>query len=517
MGNAWRTLDTTAQYGWQPDLNTKTAVDLKTLLCERVEVSLEREAEEVDLLKGSMNAAPDRYFGGKSGTVTLRGPLHTFVSSYDPTTYTSADDVLAAISPELFLMAMGLGSDASTAVTGTAQTGGASSITLAAGASASDDFYNGWLVTITGGTGSGQVNKVSDYNGTTKVATVENAWDTTPDNTSTYSLVQYPHKPVADHVYDATDVTAGSDENTIVTTGGAYVSGSMVVAATSATDTDPSIGWVKTGQAAGGSVELRENMAVVPASGDNTYPTVVVYAGSTEQNPATVLLKGPTAADRSLRLIGAVVESMAYQIETRTQGRWEVTMQFSGWEWDNSVSGLTAPTAVYTTPNYIGRNNGRILFGPSGSAAVKCGLSALAISVTNALSYRLCQSAEEGRDQAVTTRRTIGLAFTADFDSDTGVYDAAGASVSSGPGSDGWENMIQQAMTATFMSDVGSNVGRILSFYMPAAKVAAQPGFVDAEGKWASPVTLEADIDTGDSTGSNTSAATNSVFRLGIG
>lgn len=517
MGNAWRTLDTTAQYGWQPDLNTKTAVDLKTLMCERVEVTLEREAEEVDLLKGSMNAAPDRYFGGKSGSVVLRGPLHTFASTYDPTTYTSAEAVLAALASENFLLAQALGCGPSTAVTGTAQAGAATEITLAAGASASDDFYNGWLVTITGGTGSGQINKISDYDGASKVADVENTWTTTPDNTSTYSLVQYPHAPAAGHVYDSGDVTIGSDANTIVTTGGAYQSGEFIVAATSGTDTDPSMGWVKTGQAAGGSVELRENMANTPASGDNTYPTVTLYAGSTEQNPATLLLKGPTAADRSLRLIGAVVESASFQVETRTQGRFELTMQFSGWEWDNGVSGLEAPTSVHTVPNFIGRNNGRILLGPSGSAAVRCGLSSLAFSVTNELAYRLCPSAEEGRDKAVTTRRTIGLAFTADFDSADGVYDAAGSSVSNGPGSDGWENMIQQAATSTFLWENGPNVGRLMSLYMPAAKMAAQPGFVDTEGKWSSTVTMEADTDTGDSTVSNTSDATNSVFRIGIG
>lgn len=77
---------------------------------------------------------------------------------------------------------------ASNTITGTAQAGGASSITLAAGASGTNNLYNNWKVTITGGTGSGQTNTVTAYNGTTKVATVQNAWATPPDNTSTYSV-----------------------------------------------------------------------------------------------------------------------------------------------------------------------------------------------------------------------------------------------------------------------------------------------------------------------------------------
>lgn len=74
------------------------------------------------------------------------------------------------------------------AVTGTAQAGASGSITLAAGASAVDDFYCGTKISLTGGTGSGQSNYITDYNGTTKVATVLAAWSTPPDATSEYSI-----------------------------------------------------------------------------------------------------------------------------------------------------------------------------------------------------------------------------------------------------------------------------------------------------------------------------------------
>jgi len=66
--------------------------------------------------------------------------------------------------------------DATTAVTGTAQAGTTNTIRLAAGASAANDFFNNALVTITGGSGVGQVRFISDYNGTTKDATVSVNW-----------------------------------------------------------------------------------------------------------------------------------------------------------------------------------------------------------------------------------------------------------------------------------------------------------------------------------------------------
>lgn len=75
---------------------------------------------------------------------------------------------------------------------GTAQAGGATTITLAADESAVDDAYNGKQIEITGGTGSGQVRIISDYVGSTKVATVSAAWDTNPDATSTYEIFAQP-------------------------------------------------------------------------------------------------------------------------------------------------------------------------------------------------------------------------------------------------------------------------------------------------------------------------------------
>lgn len=71
----------------------------------------------------------------------------------------------------------------------TAQAGAASTITLDASASAVDDFYNYNLVQITSGTGVGQTRVISDYVGSTKVATVALAWATNPDNTSVFNIL----------------------------------------------------------------------------------------------------------------------------------------------------------------------------------------------------------------------------------------------------------------------------------------------------------------------------------------
>lgn len=77
----------------------------------------------------------------------------------------------------------------SPAVTGTATAGGSNSITLAAGASATNDFYNGQVLRITAGLGVGSVFLITDYVGSTKVATLRSIGTAvTLSNTSVYSI-----------------------------------------------------------------------------------------------------------------------------------------------------------------------------------------------------------------------------------------------------------------------------------------------------------------------------------------
>ena len=87
---------------------------------------------------------------------------------------------------------------ATTSNNGTAQAGAAGSITLAAGASDTDNLYNGQVVNILSGTGAGQSRAIDVYTGNTKVATVITNWVTNPSSDSVYEV--YPD--------DITEVTA---------------------------------------------------------------------------------------------------------------------------------------------------------------------------------------------------------------------------------------------------------------------------------------------------------------------
>jgi hypothetical protein len=91
---------------------------------------------------------------------------------------------------------------------GTAQGGTGSSITLDSGASALDDFYNGMVVAGTLDSNL-EVRFITDYDGSTKVASVSTSWVTTPDSDDTFIIylpegVQIPQANVVAVSGDAT-------------------------------------------------------------------------------------------------------------------------------------------------------------------------------------------------------------------------------------------------------------------------------------------------------------------------
>lgn len=78
--------------------------------------------------------------------------------------------------------------------TGTAQAGAATTITLDSSASAIDDYYVGCYVNITNDTPTnarGQARVITDYVGSTKVATVA-TWGTNPSSSSTFEILATP-------------------------------------------------------------------------------------------------------------------------------------------------------------------------------------------------------------------------------------------------------------------------------------------------------------------------------------
>jgi len=120
-------------------------------------------------------------------------PEYAFTLSVHNPTYTITP---SAASGNITIAASSVTTD-----NGTAQAGTSTTITLKSStAFTSDDQPNGMMVEITSGTGSGQTRHVEDYVASTKVVTVDPAWDTAPDNTSNYEIKAFKEAAVGEYI-----------------------------------------------------------------------------------------------------------------------------------------------------------------------------------------------------------------------------------------------------------------------------------------------------------------------------
>lgn len=88
-------------------------------------------------------------------------------------------------------------------------------------ASSSDNFYNGWFIRVTSGTGTDQVRRITSYTGGTRTATLASAWTTAPslgDGVSFYNRVyasQFYQKASDSFVLGFTSDDPGSSSITL--------------------------------------------------------------------------------------------------------------------------------------------------------------------------------------------------------------------------------------------------------------------------------------------------------------
>lgn len=183
---------------------------------------------------------------------------------------------------------------------GTAQAGAAGTITLAAGASSTDDFYNNTLVQITGGTGVGQARFISDYVGSTRVANVNENWITNPDNTSVYAVLAFGSIPGA-------TAPSAADIWTYATR--------VLTAATNVTSTGAAVpitggGLVNADMAAiSGDTTAADNLETAFDDTAGPVPHLgIVDQGTAQSATATTIVLRSAASFANSELVGAVVE-----------------------------------------------------------------------------------------------------------------------------------------------------------------------------------------------------------------
>ncbi len=190
--------------------NTANAFALKEGANSYFDITTTNAAETV--IFGNSTTNPSFSFAG-SGTVTIAGDLtvNGTTTTINSSVLLVADNLVVANSGpstsrdagymvQRFQAANDLGTGdvvSDTAALSIAdigdQTGMTSTQIKLAGASAVDDFYNGWWIKVTSGSSQDQVRKITDYVGATKVATLATAWtDQNPADNDAVSLYNRP-------------------------------------------------------------------------------------------------------------------------------------------------------------------------------------------------------------------------------------------------------------------------------------------------------------------------------------
>lgn len=204
--------------------------------------------------------------------------------------------------------------------TGLAQTGAASSITLAATASAVNNTYNGQTVRLCAGTGAGQALVIIAYDGTTKIATVSRSWVTNPDNTTTYEVVDSSDAyGYADVIWDepgAGHVTAATEGRYLFALGSAIsgrtfnntLNALLGTPDTGVTDTVPGQVWQEVTAAHNSLGTMGAVMNSLVASG---FPTVALIADGVWDEDIQAAHGTVDTAGLLLRVLGRAISTRA--------------------------------------------------------------------------------------------------------------------------------------------------------------------------------------------------------------
>ena len=185
--------------------------------------------------------------------------------------------------------------------TGTAQAGStANTIKLDSGASAVNGIYNGAVVFLTGGTGLGQTRRIIGYVGSTKVATVDSNWVTTPDGGTTFEIDAFANNQIVNE-----GVAQAGGASTITLAVGASTTDSIYVNSFVSILSGTGVGQTRviTGYVGGTLVATVDSAWSVQP--DSTSGYVVIPNGAMAPPPVIV----PTSAENASTLLATALNT----------------------------------------------------------------------------------------------------------------------------------------------------------------------------------------------------------------
>ncbi len=326
------------------------------------------------------------------------------------------------------------------------------------------------------------------------------------------SVSQYTAAGVASATSTAItfDAPAGSDKVDV---------GQLVATALSATSTVPQFGFAKT--KAGQVVTLFEASGnTVNDNAANVYGSGNAWLSSAQpsQLPLTMRWVGQLAGapdDTAFCYVlqDCICEGVTLTWEAGAVPTVEFRFKFYNFSMDKTKGGLATPDAFQRTPQIVGANNGRATI----AGTVTCALESCTLEYTQEIAEIKCHSATQGITSVTFKSPRVRASMQILHNSADIVYDSAGGAGNTG--SHQWQSFLERGVTKSVGVYVGSNIGRLFGFLIPAGQFIAAPAVSLREGAVQYQLQLEASTYTGDTTDTAETSANSpldSIFRAGL-
>lgn len=405
------------------------------LLADKPKVQFATETVDLDLMSGKIGAAAEKLVGRRHGTLQFSMPLEGFKSGYDPTAEDPGD---AGVVPYWFaILANVLGSH------------------VGIGFATDDEFWNGKHLSCS----EYQAGKLTSATSTTL---------TVDDDPSALKIKV----------------------------------GQFVAAALAANTGEVEVGFVKQ--------KAMDVLTLFDAAGKTVNDGAANLYGSAN---AWISDELPDQIPLTAHWVGERVEAgyvLSDLVCTGFKLSWnagevpniEFSFNFYDYQADKTLGGLVVPTAFARIPQIVGANNGRAMLGQyTGSpaafgTALQCGLESCSIEYKVEIAEVKCHAAQQGIAAVSYRKPRVTVQVSVPWSSTDEIRNAAGTPGDSG--SHKWQSMFELGQPVSIGVYVGSRIGRLFGFLVPAGRITAVPQVVDLNGQVGYQLTVEAGAYTGD-------------------
>ncbi len=296
--------------------------------------------------------------------------------------------------------------------------------------------------------------------------------------------------------------------------------GELVATAASATTSTVQFGFAKAKAGQVVTLEEASGNTVNSASG-NVYGTSTAWVSTAclSQIPCTFRWVGDDTT-MAYVLADGICESVKITWESGQVGTVELSYKVYDFSINKNKGGLVAPASFARIPQFVGAVNGRsTVDGYATGGLEKCSLE-FKVEVKEFKNH----NAPQGIGTVILSKPRLTAQFsiphqtTAPSGSTDVVFDAAGTAGVTG--SYLWQSRLERGITTSIGAYVGSKVGKLFAFYIPAGRLVAVPSIEDRDGLVAMNLTIEASAYTGDSTDTletTVNSPIDSIGRVGIG